>query len=157
MRLYHEDRGVSLCGDVDDSQALFVYRVNICPVLFQKNSQIYVSSEDCIMHACEPFVIFSVQPLPFAFWCVPLWVFEGVLVVFFEKVLQGFVVVIVGGDVEDCGILVVDDAIDAFDIGPEELSGVFLVEALDCLEQLLTHLILYQLSPKINFIPHSEP
>lgn len=138
-----------------DGQALFVDSVDICPVLFQKNSQIYVSSEDCIMHACEPFVIFSVQPLSFAFWCVPLWFFEGVLIVFFEKVLQSFVVVIVCGDVEDCGILVIDDGIDAFDIGPEELSGVFLVEALDCFEQLFTHLILYQLSPKINIIPHS--
>ena len=65
-------------------------------------------------------------------------------------------VVIVGGDVEDGCVLVVDDQIDAFDVCPEELAGVLLVEALDCFEQLFTHLILYQLSRIYNIIPYRQ-
>jgi hypothetical protein len=41
---------------------------------------------------------------------------------------------------QDGGVFVVDDRVDALDVGPEQLPRVLLVEALDRLEQfLLTH------------------
>lgn len=43
-------------------------------------------------------------------------------------------IIVVGSNMEDGCVLVVDDGIDAVDVGAEQLLGVLLVEALNCLE-----------------------
>lgn len=88
-------------------------------MLLQKHGKLDVASEDCIVDTGEAFVIFTVQPDPFPLCCVSLWLPQRVFIVFFEKILEGFVIVIVGSYMQDSGILVVKDGVDAFDVSSE--------------------------------------
>lgn len=116
---YHEDWGVALRCYMNDCQSLLVDCVNICPMLLQKHGKLDVAPEDCIVHTSEPLIVLTVQPGPFPLCCVTLRFSQRVFIVLFEKVLKGFVVVIVGSYVQDSGILVVEDGVDAFDVGAE--------------------------------------
>lgn len=104
---------------MNDRQALLVDCVYIRSMLLQKHGKLDVAPEDCIVDTSEALIVLTVQPSPFPLCCVTLRLPERVFIVFFEKILEGFVVVIVGSYVQDSGILVVEDGVDAFDVGAE--------------------------------------
>jgi hypothetical protein len=129
---------------VHDGQSLLVDRVYVGTVFLQEEGEGGVASEDDIVEAGEALVVLAVEPLPFAFLSVLLRLLDGHLVVLLEEVGEQFVVIVVGGDVQEGAVVAVDQAVAAVHEGLEQLLALLLVETLNCLEQLrFAHLYNY--------------
>ena len=89
------------------------------------------------MKTGEAFIVFAVDPFLFSFWGEIVGLRFNLPVVFFKKVSDNFMIVIVCSNMKDAGVLVVDDLIDSRAKLLEKLLGFLMIETLDSLKKLL--------------------
>lgn len=105
-------------------------------MLLEEKGQAGISAKNSIVDACEPLVIFTIDPSPLSLRRVCLGITHRHFIKSLQKEPDDFLIVVVGGHVKQCCVLIVDQFIDFGKEVLEKLLGFFMIKALDCFEEL---------------------